>query len=110
MNAVSEAKPVRLLYSVAASGLVLASGLPLLTPDRLDWIGPAIGLAAAVVTAGLGRFTEDKVTPTENVEVRILPSGKLVAGEGSEIPTGAPVTVEPTTPFGEPFDPVDRVT
>lgn len=106
---VSESKPVRLLYGIAAGALVVASGLPLLTPDDFDWIGPALGLAGAGLVAGLGKFTERKVTPTENVEatVHVTDSGKrlVLAGEGSEIPTGAPVTVEPSTAFGEPFDP-----
>jgi hypothetical protein len=102
---VSESKPVRVLAGVAAGALVVAGGLPLLTPDRFDWIGPAIGLAGAALVAGLGKATEGKVTPTENVAARVLPSGQVVAGDASEIKTGAPVTVEPTTAFGEPFDP-----
>lgn len=101
---VSESKPVRVLGSVAAGGLVVAAGLPLLTPDAFDWVGPAVGLAAAAVVAGLTKFTENKVRPTENIEatVHVTDSGKrvILAGEGSEIPTGAPVTVEATTPGG----------
>jgi hypothetical protein len=105
---VSESKPVRTLYAISAGALVVAAGLPLLTPDQFDWIGPALGLVGAALVAGLGKFTEGKVRPVENVEatVHTTDSGErlVLAGEGSEIPTGAPVTVEPTTAFGAPFD------
>lgn len=108
MSTVSESKPVRVLYGVSASTLVVAAGLPLLTPDSFDWIGPALGLVGAAIVAGLGKFTEGKVTPVENVEahVTVTDSGKRIvtAGAGSDIPTGAPVTVEPATAFGAPFD------
>lgn len=102
MSTKSEAKPVRWLYAVTASAAVLGTGLPQLTPDRFDWIGAAIGLGGLAVAAGVAKWTEDRVTPTENVEVRRLPGEpgepvRLVAGEGSEIPTGAPVDVTPTT-------------
>jgi hypothetical protein len=101
MTEVSQSKPVRVLAGVAAGALAVAGGLPLLTPDRLDWIGPALGLLGIGIVAGLGKFTEDKVTPVENVAAQVLPSGKVVAGDGSQdIPTGSPVTVEPTTAGG----------
>lgn len=105
---VSESKPVRALGAVAAGAAVLAGGLPVLTPDEYDWIGAAVGLAGLVLVAGVTKWTENRVTPTENVEatVHVTESGRrmISAGEGSEIPTGAPVTVEPTTAFGAPFD------
>ena len=96
----SPGKPVRVLASVSASALVVSNGLPLLTPDRFDWIGPAIGLVGLAITAGLAAWTEGKVTPNENVAARVvpLPSGdRVVAGEGSEIRTGASVAVVPAS-------------
>lgn len=93
MTTPSQSKPVRVLASVAASTLVVSNGLPLLTPDRFDWIGPAVGLVGLAITAGVTAWTEGKVTPTENVAARVLPSGQVVAGEASPLPTGARVEV-----------------
>lgn len=93
----SPSRPVRLLAGITGSAAVIAGGLPLLTPDRFDWIGAAIGLAGAAIAAFVTKWTEGQVTPTANVEVRKLPNGDLVAGEGSSIPTGAPVDVTPST-------------
>jgi hypothetical protein len=99
----SHAKPVRWLYAVTAAAAVLGTGLPQLTPDRFDWIGAAIGLGGLAVAAGVAKWTENRVTPNENVEARILPPREeglpamIVAGEGSSIPTGAPVDVTRTT-------------
>lgn len=93
----SESQPVLILGSVAAVSVVLAGGLPPLTPDNLDWIGPAVGLVGLCATAVLTVLTKRKVTPNENVAARALPSGQVVAGEGSPITTGAPVDVTPTT-------------
>jgi hypothetical protein len=99
----SPSRPVRVLAAVTGSAAVIAGGLPLLTPPAWDWLGAAIGLAGAAIAAGVTKYTEGKVTPVENVEVRRLLGGPgeplfLVAGEGSEIPTGTPVDVTPTTP------------
>lgn len=94
----SEAKPVRVLGAVAAGALVISTGLPVLTPAGLDWIGGAVGLVGLVVTAVVTSWTEGRVTPSENVEARRLPSGRVVAGEGSAITTGAPVDVIPNAP------------
>lgn len=98
MTEVSKSKPVRVLAAVAAGSITLGSGLPLITPDQYDWIGPAAGLLGLVITAGLAKFTEDKVTPNENVAARALPSGETVAGDASPVPTGAPVDVTPVAP------------
>jgi hypothetical protein len=94
----TESRPVRILFGVTAGAAILAGGLPQLTPDRYDWIGAAVGLGGLALAAGLTRATEKKVTPNEAVGARILPSGKVVAGEGSDIETGAPVDVTPTQP------------
>lgn len=92
----SQSQPVLILGSVAAASVVLAGGLPPLTPDHLDWIGPAVGLLGLVVTAILTVLTRAKVTPNENVAARALPSGEMVAGDASPVPNGASVDVIPT--------------
>lgn len=91
---VSKSKPVRLLTAVAAGSTALAGGLPLLTPDNLDWIGPAAGLLGLVLTVALGVYTGQSVTPWEDVAVKATPEGKLVAGPAAEnLPNGASVQV-----------------
>lgn len=95
---VSKSKPVRILAGVAASALVVSNGLPLLTPDRFDWIGPALGLLGLAITAGVAAATEGQVTPTEDVAVKRAGDGQLVAGPASIITTGAAVEVTPSTP------------
>lgn len=94
----SQSQPVLILGAVAAASVVLAGGLPPLTPDNLDWIGPAVGLLGLVATAVLTVLTRAKVTPNENVAARALPSGEIVAGDASPTPNGAPVDVLPSDP------------
>lgn len=90
----SKSKPVRLLAAIAAGSTALAGGLPLLTPDKFDWIGPAVGLLGVVITAGMAVYTEQSVTPWEDVAVKATPTGKLVAGPAAEnLPNGAGVQV-----------------
>lgn len=89
----SKSRPVRALASVAAATVVLASGLPPLTPDPLDWIGPAVGLVGLVITAGLVPWTERRTVPWENVAAKVTESGKVVAGPAAEQPNGTTVTV-----------------
>jgi hypothetical protein len=90
----SKSKPVRLLFAVAGSATILAGGLPLLTPDRFDWIGPAVGLLGLVISGGVTIYTEQNTTPWEDVAVKATPTGKLVAGPAAEnIPNGAGVQV-----------------
>ena len=93
----SPPRPVLWLGGVAAGALVLSNGLPPLTPDEFDWIGPAVGLLGLVITAVLTPLTQGKVTPTENVAAQVLPSGLVVAGDGTDIPTGVAVDVTPTS-------------
>lgn len=94
----SQSQPVLILGSVAAASVVLASGLPPLTPDNLDWIGPAVGLLGLVATAVLTVIIRGKVTPNENVAARQLPDGGIVAGDASPVPNGASVDVLPSDP------------
>lgn len=89
----SRSKPVRVLGSVAAGSAALAGGLPMLTPDRYDWIGPAFGLLGIVLSVALTKWTEDQTTPWDDVAAKVTPSGKVVAGPASSIPTGATVEV-----------------
>jgi hypothetical protein len=90
----SKSKPVRVLAAVAAGSTALAGGLPLLTPDRFDWIGPAVGLLGLVITAAMAVYTEQNVTPWEDVAVKATPAGRLVAGPAAEnLPNGAQVQV-----------------
>lgn len=97
---VSESKPVRVLAAIAAGASAAAGGLPLI-PGVPTWVGAAVGLLGVVLAVAVGKYTEGQVTPTENVAAQVLPSGKVVAGDGSQdIPTGSPVTVEPSTPGG----------
>jgi hypothetical protein len=100
----SQSRPVRILFAVTAGAAVLAGGLPQLTPEKYDWIGAAIGLGGLAIAAGVTRWTENRVTPTENVAARILPPTTpgapplIVAGEGSAIKTGEPVDVTVAAP------------
>lgn len=98
MSEVSKSKPVRLLASVAAGSIALGSGLPLITPDQYDWMGPAAGLLGLVITAGLAKWTEDSVTPNDAVAARALPSGDVVAGDAVSIRNGVAVDVTPAAP------------
>lgn len=97
MSEQSQSQPVLILGSVAAASVVLASGLPPLTPDDLDWIGPAVGLLGLVATAVLTVITRGKVTPNENVGARLLPSGQMVAADAAPIRNGVAVDVTPAT-------------
>jgi hypothetical protein len=102
MTGESRARPVLWLGGVAAGALVLSNGLPPLTPDEFDWIGPAVGLLGLTITAVLTAATQQRVVPTENVEARAYVDDngvrRVIAGEGSTIKTGEPVDVTPATP------------
>jgi hypothetical protein len=91
----SKSKPVRMLFAVAGSATILAGGLPLLTPHKFDWIGPAVGLLGLVISGGVTIYTEQNTTPWEDVAVKATPTGKLVAGPAAEnLPNGAAVKVQ----------------
>jgi hypothetical protein len=96
----SQSKPVRWLYAVTASAAVIAGGLPQLTPDRLDWIGAAIGLGGLAIAAGVAKWTEGKVTPNENVAARVIETRagvvKTIAGPAAEQRDGTSVEVVST--------------
>lgn len=102
---VSKPRPVRLLLSIAASSTAVAGGLPLLTPDNLDWIGPACGLLGLVLTVAVGTYTEGQVVPVQNVAVqRNDETGDLVAGPAAVLATGR-VVEEPVAAGPSPYSP-----
>lgn len=102
---VSKPKPVRMLLSIAAASTAVAGGLPLLTPDSLDWIGPACGLLGLVLTVAVGTYTEGQVVPVQNVAVqRNDETGDLVAGKAAAVPTGT-VVEEPVAAGESPYGP-----
>ena len=88
----SKSKPVRLLASVAAASTALAGGLPLI-PGVPTWVGAAVGLLGLCLTVGIGKYTEDSVTPWVDVAVKKTESGDMVAGPAAEQRTGAAVDV-----------------
>ena len=101
---VSVSKPVRTLYAVAAGATAVSAGLPMLTPDRFDWIGPALGLLGIVITVAMGKYTEGSVTPWEDVAAKQTPSGRIIAGPAAHQPTGSAVVdkTDTVTPKFEP--------
>ncbi|MET9313836.1 hypothetical protein ABZX12_18645 [Kribbella sp. NPDC003505] len=82
---VSQSRPVLILGGIAAGSLVLSNGLPPLTPEQFDWIGPAIGLLGLTITAVVTFITQGKVTPL--VDPRDEAGRKLVP-----LRTGGPVS------------------
>lgn len=107
---VSESKPVRLLYAVSAVAVAAPSALAVI-PGVPGWIAAAVGAFGLLLTIGLGRYTQDQVTPTEDVAVKRIdtPEGQqYVAAEGLQhvmdgtvVATPKPLTVPPTAPeFG----------
>lgn len=92
----SQSQPVLILGSVAAVSVVLATGLPPILPDNLDWIAGAVGLLGLCATAVLTVVTRQRVTPNENVGARLLPSGQMVAADAAPIRNGVAVDVTPT--------------
>jgi hypothetical protein len=94
---VSKSKPVRALGAVAAVSVVLAAGLPQLTPEKFDWIGAAVGLLGLCATAAVTYYTQTQVTPAEDVLAKMTPAGKEVAGPALYgVPNGTAVTITET--------------
>lgn len=100
---VSSAKPIRVLAGVAGATVVLSSGLPPLTPDAFDWVGPAVGLLGLVITAFLAASTEKQTTPWEDVSSKVDPDtgiqyagpaapGVIKVGEVVDVTSAEPVT------------------
>jgi hypothetical protein len=121
---VSTSKPVRALASVAAGTVVLSTGLPILTPDRFDWIGGAVGLLGLVITAGLAKWTEGQTTPWADVSSKVDPAtgtqyagpaapGAIAVGEVVDVTSAEPTPYSPR--FEDPAterryrDPMDEV-
>lgn len=106
----SRSKPVRALYAVAAGATAVSAGLPLLTPDRFDWVGPALGLLGVVITVAMGKYTEGNVTPTEDVAVKRISTDdgyRYVAAPALPGVQDGLVVNKPTTvknPAPDPFE------
>lgn len=105
----STSKPVRLLAGVAGATVVLASGLPPLTPDAFDWVGPAVGLLGLVITAFLASSTEKQVTPWADVSSKVDPEtgvqyagpaapGRIKVGDEVDVTSAAPSQYGPSDP------------
>lgn len=111
MSTDSKARPVRILFAVSASAAVVAGGLPQLTPDPYDWVGAAIGLAGLTIAAGVTKWTEGRVTPTEAVAARVIETAsgpRTVAGPAAPQRDGTTVKVEQDLArgpaYGEPYN------
>lgn len=106
---VAESKPVRLLGAVAAGATAATAGLAII-PGVPGWVAGVVGLVGLVLTAGLSRYTEGVVTPTENVAaVRDDKTGATVAGPASVVPDGVKVDVTTAGP-GDYFPPPAEAT
>lgn len=99
----SESKPVRLLYAVSAVAVAAPSALAVI-PGVPGWIAAAVGAFGLLLTVGLGRYTQDQVTPWKDVAAKVTPSGNIVAGPASDITNGRSVEVvsNPSPPTPEP--------
>lgn len=106
-SAVSETKPVRALAGVGAALLALVSGLAVI-PGVPGWVPATVGAAGLAITAFLGKYTEDKTTPWQDVAAKTTPTGKVIAGPAATQPTGTTVAViTDTTPAA--FQPAETV-
>lgn len=93
----STSKPLRIAFAVIGAMGIVTGGLGVLDVVDAKIVGVAV-LAQAAIAYGLRYYVEDQVTPSNAVEVRITGDGQRVAGEGSQIPTGTPVDVQPAGP------------
>jgi hypothetical protein len=103
VTTVSESKPVRVLYAVAAGAGTLTTALVAI-PQVPRWVPIVTGVLGAVLTVALGRYTQGIVTPDENVAARQLPSGKVIAGPAASQPDGTSVKVVRDLATGGPVD------
>lgn len=94
----SESKPVRLLYGIAA-GAGAATTVLAAVPEVPRWVLIVVAGVGVVLTAALGRFTEQQVTPWAEVAARTsgVNPGTFVAGPASPVKTGAVVDVTADT-------------
>lgn len=92
--AASKSRPVRVLAAVAAGATAATGGLAVI-PGVPSWIPAAVGLLGLVLTVAVGKYTEDQVTPYQDVAAMVSPTtpGQLVAGPASPVTTGRAVDV-----------------
>lgn len=90
-------KPLRIAFAVIGAMGVFTGGLGVLEVLDTKVVGVLV-LSQAAIAFGLRYYVEGQVTPSKAVEVRITGDGQRVAAEGSQIPTGTPVDVEPAGP------------
>lgn len=104
---VSEPKPVRVLASAGAALLAVVSGLSVI-PGIPAWVPPTVGVLGLGLTAYMGRYTEARTTPWENVAAKTTPTGKVIAGPAATQPTGTTVAmITDATPAA--FQPAETV-
>jgi len=103
-NMQNESKPVRLLYSVVAA---LGTLVTVLTAVEAvpRWVIIVVAGLGAVLTAGLGRYTEKKTVPLANTKAIYIDStGQTVAGPAADLKTGT-VVEEPVAAGPSPYRP-----
>lgn len=88
----SKSKPVRLLLALAAAAVAAPSALAVI-PGVPGWVAAAVGAFGLLLTIALAKFTEDSVTPWEDVAAKVTPTGRVVAGPAAIQPTGTAVVV-----------------
>lgn len=86
-----------------AAAFATLTALQVLTGGALigDVFGPRVAggavLVVAALQAGLAYYVNYATTPNRQVAAEKLPSGQVVAGDASPLPTGEPVKVVPPT-------------
>lgn len=103
-NMQNESKPVRLLYSIVAA-LGTAVTVLAAVPEIPRWVIIVVAGLTAILTAGLGRFTETKTVPLANAKsIYIDSTGETVAGPAADLKTGT-VVEEPVAVGPSPYSP-----
>lgn len=90
----AESKPVRVLAAVGAASTAVVGGLAAI-PGVPGWVPAVVAVLGLGLTVGVGRFTEARTTPWEEVAARTsgVNPGEFVAGPASPVKTGAVVDV-----------------
>lgn len=101
---VSESKPVRLLGAIGAAATAAVTALAVI-PGVPAWIPAAVGVVGLVLTVFVGKYTENRTVPWEDVAAKVTPTGRLISGPADEHhPTGASVALV-TPPPSSSFQP-----
>lgn len=100
----NESKPVRLLYSIVAA-LGTAVTVLAAVPEIPRWVVIIVAGLTAILTAGLGRYTEKQTVPLSNTKsIYIDSTGQTVAGPAASLKTGT-VVEEPVAVGPSPYSP-----